>query len=206
MLNGHRAGVVGNMTIKDWQTWRVGSVSETLRHRHQVDNQATIFNRMNIISELLMFNGHRAGVVGNMTIKDWRHGEWVHFQKHWDIGTKSTTRQPFLQDEHYMWTFNIQWPSSWCGGEYDHQRLATWRVGSFSETLRHHHQVDNQTTIFYRMNIISELLMFNGHWAGVVGNMTIKNWQHGELIHFQKHWDIVTKSTTRQPFFTGWKL
>ena len=39
--------------------------------------QGNHFYRMNIISELLMFNGHRAGVVGNMTIKDWQDGEWV---------------------------------------------------------------------------------------------------------------------------------
>ena len=142
----------------------------------------------------------------------WCGGEYDHQRlATWRVGSFSETLRHrhqvdnhFLQDEHYKWTFNVQWPSSWCGGEYDHQRLATWRVGSFSETLRHRHQVDNQTTIFYRMNIISELLMFNGHRAVVMGNMTIKDCQHGEYVHFQKQWDIITKSTTRQPFFTGW--
>ena len=48
-----------------------------LQRRQTLNNSSAIFYRMNLITELLMFNGHRAGVVTNMTMKDWHDGQWV---------------------------------------------------------------------------------------------------------------------------------
>ena len=55
---------------------------------------------------------------------------------------------------------------------------------SFSEILQLRQHLDNSNAIFYWMNLITELLMFNGHRAGVVVNMTMKEWQdtNGQMI------------------------